>query len=115
LQYAGSKTLLCRYNGVTKTTTATAQQKKKKKKKQKKQKQQQKKKKRHRSATSQSGEGSPHSKGQASFDACWSWRGLPVFALSPRWASSMRETGVVRQIDCTLSNAPKHEILSTKT
>jgi hypothetical protein len=57
LSCAKSKAFLCCDNGVTKTTTATAQQKKKKKKKKKKQ---------HRSATSQSGEGSPHSKGFAS-------------------------------------------------
>jgi len=56
LQYARSKTLLCCYNGVTKTTTATAQQKqkqqqqKKKKKKKQKKKQKKKKKKRHRYA-----------------------------------------------------------------
>ena len=64
LSYAKSKTLLCRDNGVTKTTTATAQQ----------QQQQQ-----HRPATSQSGESSPHSKGYRVFQAwpaAW-FRGLP--------------------------------------
>jgi len=41
----------------------------------------------------QSGEGSPHSKGQAFFDACWSCGDPAVFALSPRWGSFARETG----------------------